>query len=75
MSFCRFLILALGCGFVSLQAEIVALYTTGADRSRGSERRVWWLAFLEAAEFSGGVEFHRIAILALKFSERFFATL
>ena len=64
------LIVALGCCFVSFQAEVVAFYASGADRTRGPECGVWGLSFLEAAEFPGGVELARIAIFVLQIGER-----
>jgi hypothetical protein len=66
----RILIVAVGCGFVSLEAEVVAFYASGGDCSRSSERGVGWLSFLEAAEFAGGVELARVAVLVLKIGER-----
>ena len=68
MSFCRFLISALGCGFDSFQAEVVAFDASGADCSRGCERGIGRL-FFEATESSGGVEFYWVAVFALKVGE------
>src|SRR5260370_4733246 len=57
------------------QAEIVALDAAGVDRSRDSQRWIGRLPFLEAPEFSGGVELDRILVFALKLGQCLLALL